>query len=272
MGGVIFRRGIALRRDARSTDPANSGTDETMQDTKHRDPHDPIPARRAAVLRAGVLSLVALLAACAASAPPPAPVEPVVDIEQRALVTEAATELRGPVRVVFDWSAREVGGGRLSGAGVTRAEPPYRARLDLFLDNNEAVAQAALVGGDLRLPSGAREELLPPPHLLWGTLGVFRPGVDQTLLGGDVSDGTLRIRYRLADASEIHYEVRAGRVFGVERLLGGSVVQRVELEYGDDERIPARAVYRDLAEGRELVITRTTLEHVEPFPPDIWGP
>jgi len=199
-------------------------------------------------------------------------VEPVVDIEQRALVTEIATELEGPVRVVFDWTAREVGGGRLSGAGVTRAEPPYRARLDLFLDNNESVAQAALVGGDLRLPAGAQRELLPPPHLLWGTLGVFRPGVDQTLLGGDVADGTLRIRYRLADASEIHYEVRAGRVLGVERLLGGSVVQRVELEYGDEERIPARAVYRDLAEGRELTITRSTLVPVEPFPPDIWGP
>lgn len=250
----------------------DSAHDDTMPDTRRPRQHDAPHVRPRALRWVGVLSVVGLLAGCGPAAPPPAPVEPVVDIEQRALVTEIATELEGPVRVVFDWTAREVGGGRLSGAGVTRAEPPYRARLDLFLDNNESVAQAALVGGDLRLPAGAQRELLPPPHLLWGTLGVFRPGVDQTLLGGDVADGTLRIRYRLADASEIHYEVRAGRVLGVERLLGGSVVQRVELEYGDEERIPARAVYRDLAEGRELVITRTTLEHVEPFPPDIWGP
>jgi len=261
-----------MQRDDPSTNTPIPVGDQMIQHTIHSDRTFEGRACGIACTTGGSLLLAALLSACASPPPPPAPVEPVVDIEQRAFVTEVATELDGPVRVVFDWSAREVGGSRLSGAGVTRAEPPYRARLDLFLDNNEAVAQAALVGGDLRLPRGARRELLPPPHLLWGTLGVFRPGVDQTLLGGDVSEGTLRIRYRLADASEIHYEVRAGRVLGVERLLGGSVVQRVELEYGDEERIPARAVYRDLAEGRELVITRTTLEHVEPFPPDIWGP
>lgn len=229
--------------------------------------------RHRATLRAGLgAALVAAVGAGCAAPPPPEPVEPAVNVEERALVAEASTRIEGPVRVVFDWSAREVGGSRLSGAGVTRAEPPYRARLDLFLDNNEAVAQAALVGGDLRVPSGTPDDLLPPPHLLWGTLGVFRPGVDQTLLGGEVVDGALRIRYRLDDASEIHYRVAGERVLGVERLRGGSVVQRVEVEYADGERVPSRAVYRDLAEGRELVMTRTTLEHVEPFPPDIWGP
>ncbi len=237
------------------------------------DPHPDIRLDHARRVRRRVAALGAVTvvaAACAAPAPPP-PVEPAVNVEERALVAEASTQIEGPVRVVFEWSARELSGARLSGAGVTRAEPPYRARLDLFLDNNEAVAQAALVGGDLRLPAGTPEDLLPPPHLLWGTLGVFRPGVDQTLLGGEVVEGALQIRYRLADASEIHYRVAGDRVLGVERLRGGSVVQRVEVEYSDGERVPSRAVYRDLAGGRELVITRTTLEHVEPFPPDIWG-
>jgi len=213
----------------------------------------------------------ALVAGSACAPPPPVPVVPEENIEQRALVAEATTQLEGPMRVVFDWSAREVGGGRISGAGVARAEPPYRARLDLFLDNNEAVAQAALVDGDMRLPTGLPEDLLPPPHLLWGTLGVFRPGVDQTLLGGETVDGVLRVRYRLEDLSEIHYRVSAGRVLAVERLRGGSVVQRVEMEYADAERLPTRATYRDLAEGRELILDRTSLERVEPFPPDIWG-
>jgi hypothetical protein len=198
-------------------------------------------------------------------------VEPAVDVEERALVTEATTRLEDPIRVVFDWSGREIGGGRLSGAGVTRAEPPYRARLDLFLDNNEAVAQAALVDGDLRIPPGTPPELLPPPHLFWGALGVFRPGVDQTLLGGETVGGALMIRYRLEDASEIHYQVRGGRVERVERLRSGSVVQRVEVEYDEGERYPRRAVYRDLAQGTELILTRASLEYVEPFPPDIWS-
>lgn len=216
-------------------------------------------------------AFAAALAIGACQAPPPAPVEPVVNVEERALVAEATTQLEDPIRVVFDWSAREVGGGRLSGAGVTRAEPPYRARLDLFLDNNEAVAQAALVDGDLRIPPGTPAELLPPPHLFWGTLGVFRPGVDQTLLGGETVGGALIIRYRLADASEIHYRVAGGRVERVERLVSGSVVQRVEVEYETEERYPRRAVYRDLAMGTELVLTRSSLEYVEPFPPDIWA-
>jgi len=221
--------------------------------------------------RASVVALLLAAGACGAPPPPPTPVVPEPNIEERALVTEATTQLEGPVRVVFDWSAREVGGGRISGAGVARAEPPYRARLDLFLDNNEAVAQAALVDGDMRLPTGLPEDLLPPPHLLWGTLGVFRPGVDQTLLGGETVEGALRVRYRLEDGSEIHYRIAGGRVLGVERLRSGSVVQRVEMEYEEGESVPSTATYRDLAEGRELVLRRSSLERVEPFPPDIWG-
>lgn len=220
-------------------------------------------------------ALVAALAAAlgAGCTPPPQPevVVPEENIEERALVAEATTQLESPLRVVFDWSARELNGARISGAGVARAEPPYRARLDLFLDNNEAVAQAALVDGDMRLPTGLPDDLLPPPHLLWGTLGVFRPGLDQTLLGGETVDGVLRVRYRLEDQTEVHYRVSGGRVLRVERLRSGSVVQRVEMEYGDTERLPTRATYRDLAEGRELIIDRTSLERVEPFPPDIWG-
>jgi len=218
-----------------------------------------------------VVALAATLAVGCAAPPPPPEVTPAVDVEERALVAEATTRLEGPLRIVFDWNAREVGGSRLSGAGVARAEPPYRARLDLFLDNNEAVARAALVDGDLRLPGGTPDDLLPPPHLLWGTLGVFRPGLDQTLLGGETVEGALRVRYRLEDGSEIHYRIAGGRVLGVERLRSGSVVQRVEMEYEEGESVPSTATYRDLAEGRELVLRRSSLERVEPFPPDIWG-
>jgi len=220
---------------------------------------------------ARVALLAPFAAGCATPPPPPEPVVPEENIEDRALVAEATTQLEAPLRVVFDWSARELSGARISGAGVARAEPPYRARLDLFLDNNEAVAQAALVDGDMRLPTGLPDELLPPPHLLWGTLGVFRPGRDQTLLGGETIGGVLRVRYRLEDLTEIHYQVSGGRVLGVERLRSGTVVQRVEMEYSDSEQVPTRATYRDLAEGRELVIDRTSVERVEPFPPDIWG-
>ncbi|GMV07640.1 MAG: hypothetical protein AMXMBFR53_39150 [Gemmatimonadota bacterium] len=199
-------------------------------------------------------------------------VAPAVDPEQLALALEDRTSLTEPVRIVFQWQLNEAGI-RVRGRGVARIEPPYRARLDLFLGNGETVVRAALVDGDLRLPPGAPEGILPPADLMWGVLGVFRPLMGTELLGGDRLEGeALQLRYRYADARELHFRVEQGRVRTLEMLKGGHAVERVELGLEEGSRYPAEATYRNLAAFRELKLTRESVERVESYPPDIWDP
>ena len=199
-------------------------------------------------------------------------VAPAVNAEQTALRLEDHTRLSDPVRIIFDWELNEAGV-RVSGRGVARIEPPYKARLDLFLGNNEPVLKAVLLGGTLIMPPGAPRQILPPPDLLWGTLGVFRPDYGAELLGGDeLEQGALRLRYAYADGKELHYRIEGGALRTVELLESGSVVQRVEVDLNAESRYPVQATYRNLTAFRELKITRDRLERVESYPPDIWDP
>lgn len=217
--------------------------------------------------------LLAGASALAACAPTPVVyVSPPPDPEQVALALEDKTSLREPVRIVFEWQLNEAGV-RVKGRGVARIEPPYKARLDLFLGNGETVVRAALVDGDLRIPPGAPEGILPPADLMWGVLGVFRPLFGTELLGADRLEGdALQLRYRYADARELRFRVVGGRVRAVETLEGGHAVERVELGLEEGSRYPTEATYRNLAAFRELKLTRQSVEQVESYPPDIWDP
>ena len=222
-----------------------------------------------ATLPTRIRPAVAGLALAAAACGPrqPAVVAPAVDAEQLALALEDRTSLQEPLRIVFDWHLNEAGT-RMSGRGVARIEPPYRARLDLFLGSGETAVRAALVDGEYRLPPGAPDDLLPPANLMWGVLGVFRPEFGIEMLGAErLEDGRLRLRYRYPDGSEIHYRVADGQVRLMERLDGGHVVERVELDVEAESRYPARATYRDLTAFRELRLDRESVERVEPSSP-----
>lgn len=217
-----------------------------------------------------VLAAAVLSAGCAHSVHV---VGPVPDATGSASSLQRETGLTEPLRIVFGWQLNEAGT-RVRGRGVARVEPPYRARLDLFLSNGETAIKAALVDGELRLPPGASDDILPPPDLMWGVLGVFRPEQGTELVGGDrLEDGGVRLRYRYADGTELHYFVDRGRVRTVERVDRGHVVERVQL--GDDDvpdRYPTEATYRNMAEYRELKLTRESLEVSEPYPASIWYP
>lgn len=203
--------------------------------------------------------------------PPPEPPTPGIDAEREVLLLKAQTPIEHPVRIVFDWSSNDRGA-RAGGRGVARVEPPDRIRLDLFLENGELAVKAALIGRELRLPPGAPDDILPPPDFLWGALGVFRPAIGSTLLGGRVlEDGAMRFDYRLDDREGIAFRFAGDELLEVELTEAGHVVQRVEIEH-DGESYPARARYRNLAEFRELRIERDQVERVEGFPPDIWRP
>lgn len=182
------------------------------------------------------------------------------------------TGLTEPTRIDFTWRLNEAGS-RIGGVGVARIEPPYRARLDLFLDNGEGVISAALVDDDLRLPPGAPGDVLPPVDLMWGTLGVFRPVEGTTLIAGErLEEGARRLRYGYPDGDELHYELVDDTLRALEVVDGGSVVEWVRLELSTDGRYPRSATYRNVADYRELRITRTSVRPSEPFDAAIWDP
>lgn len=212
-----------------------------------------------------------VLSGCGAGGQAPVP-GPEVDGRQVAGTLQRQTRLLHPTRVVFDWKINE-SGARFEGRGVARMEPDYKARLDLFLENGELVVSAALVDDDLRLPGAAPPGLIPPPPLLWASLGVFRPGADAELLGGaDLGDGRLQIRYGLSDGQQLRYEVVEGRIVQVELLDAEEVSESMGLERGTTHTsLPERALYRNVAAFRELDVRATESGRVEAFPPEIWS-
>ena len=199
-------------------------------------------------------------------------VGPVAGAEVVAEALERSTRLEGPTRIDFSCRLNE-SGSRLAGVGVARIEPPYRARLDLFLENGESVISAALVDDELRLPPGAPDDVLPPTDMMWATLGVFRPVEGTRLIAGEeLEDGARRLRYAYESRGELHFEVSGGEVRALEVLEGGSVLEWVRLEPAGDGRYPQSAVYRNLVDFRELSIERRAVRSAEPFDPDIWDP
>ncbi len=209
------------------------------------------------------------LAGCASA--PPAPSVPPPNVAQVELNATRASSLDGPYRLFFEWSAVEPGS-RLGGRGVARIEPPYLARLDLFSSNGERVAAAALDGDILRVADDVQTQV-PPPALLWGTLGVFRPGMGVGLTGGRrFPNGDLELRYRQPGGSEVLYLLKNSRIERIDVQRGGRATEEVTLTRADGERFPRQATYRHLAEVRELRITLESVEHVESYPTDIWDP
>lgn len=216
------------------------------------------------------LGLCALMAGCPRAGP--AVIGPVGDPEVEAAQLSERTGLQEPLRIVFGWELNDAGQ-RVQGRGVARVEPPSRARLDLFLDNGETVISAALVDGELRLPPGAPDDILPPPDLMWGALGVFRPLGDARLLGADRLEGDgVRFRYGTGNETEIRYTVLGGELTALELIDRGRVVQRVDVSPERSAGYPSQATYRNLSAFRELKLERESLTVVAPFDPDIWNP
>lgn len=181
-----------------------------------------------------------------------------------------ATALDRALRIRFDWRVRERDA-RFSGQGVTRVEPPYNARLDLFGPRGEGVLRAAVVDDDLRLPPGMDADLLPPVHLLWSVLGVFRPPEDAEPTTAVREDGRLRLEYA-RDGERWRFIVEEGRLRSAEWDDAAGRRHTVELNGVGAHGVPERVEYRDYAAFRELVLTLDQVDEVEAFPSDIWTP
>lgn len=196
---------------------------------------------------------------------------PVGDAGAEAAGLQQGTSLQESLQIRFQWRLNEARQ-RHGGIGVARIEPPYKARLDLFTDDLESVLSAVLIDGELRLPPGSRDDILPPTDLMWGTLGVFRPP-EARLLGGDrLEDDAMRLRYAYDDGTELHYQVQEGLLRSLELVEDGHVVQWIEVNMGVEGRYPVEAKYRNLTAFRELTIVRESIERVAPFDASIWDP
>ena len=224
--------------------------------------------------RVGIFAGVLLAASCAAPQPqsPATPLPARTDLRSEALLIEYTTRVAHPSYIVFHWRAQEPGF-RNEGTGVARVEPPYRARLDLFLENGEVAAIAALVGDELRIPADLPSELVPPPALMWAVFGVFRPGAGAEMARGRLSQGTMELDYDLPTRERVRFRLRDRAIVNAERLERGSVVETVFISELEGETIyPGEATYRNLPEYRELRLTLQSVENVDFFPPDIWYP
>ncbi len=231
--------------------------------------------RRFALLWAAAASGIGASLACAPlqrAGPGVQPEAPTAAASAAALAVEEATRIITASRLVFAWRAQEPDF-RGSGTGVARVEPPDKARLDLFLDNGELAATAALVGDDLRIPAELPGELVPPPALFWAALGVFRPGSGATLIEAREGNGTMQLGYRLPMGGRVRFRLRGHAVADAMVLSDGAVVERIEAsEPRPGSGYPAEATYRNLQDYRELRLRLETFEHVDSFPPDIWYP
>ena len=224
--------------------------------------------RLAAAILPGLLSGFA----CTHHGRPPRVALPPLDLDAEIALAEERSRLGRTSRLTFAWRAREPDF-RGFGVGVARVEPPDKARLDLFLENGETAAIAALVGDELRVPHALPLELVPPPALLWAAFGVFRPGAGAQLLAGRRVDAGLEVHLRLPGGDSVRYRLRERRVAEAAVLDGRAVVERVVVS-GPGERsdYPSEATYRNLRDYRELKLQLESYEHVEPFPPHIWDP
>ena len=171
--------------------------------------------------------------------------------------------------VVFEWSLKE-GQSRFSGAGAARIATDARARLDLFGPQDVPYLSAILRGDDLALSAGVPARIVPPAPLLWSALGVIRPpaGAVVTTAEANGAEGTLAYR---ADDGVWTYRTRDGVLVSAEWRAAGGARYTVELSGATAGAPPARALYRDWQEYRELVLELEQQEDVDGFPPETWS-
>ena len=211
-----------------------------------------------------VLALTGCASAPGAGAPAAGPPDPAVE---RAVIE--ATAIDSLLHVIFAWNLIDADNARFSGEGVTRYQPPDRARLDLFGPRGGTYLQAAVVGAELRLPPDKQDAPLPPPALLWGVLGLIRPPQDAQLVGTAVDGGRTRLDYARGD-DRWTFLVTDGRLDSIEWVSSDGGRRTVRLQGSGDAGLPAEAVYRDWRGHVELRLNLKEAWTEDEFPPDIW--
>lgn len=210
-----------------------------------------------------VVMLLFALSGCASRGLPEA-LEPAVaaDVIERTAPDRA-------LHAVFDWIILE-GEARFSGSGSARIAPPYLARLDLFGPRGEGYLSAALEGKELRLPPGTPVARLPPPAMMWATLGVVAPPEEAVLVGTRVTTERTELYYDV-DESRLRYTMTDGRLSSAH-WEGSGRQMSLTLTGLVEPGLPREALFRDPSAGMELKLNVEQVDEVEPFPDEIWWP
>jgi hypothetical protein len=167
----------------------------------------------------------------------------------------------GHRRIVFRWRYSE-GEFDVRGDGLARVAAPDSVRLDLFVSGGLGGGHAFLLGDSVFAEGGdAVKRVLPPPPLMWASLGRLRvPSASDTT--ARVDGDTLRAdigrdpTWRVAFAGT--------RLVGLQRLSDGRIVERVTV--GSSE-----IRYENSAAHRMLVLNVTRTEEAAPFDETIWS-
>lgn len=162
--------------------------------------------------------------------------------------------------IIFRWSYADPDL-RASGDGAARIAPPDSVRLDLFLAGGMGGARALLIGDELRAPGGALvRNVLPPPPLLWASLGRLRvPPASDTV--ASLSADTLTV--------DIGRNPRWRSTFIGEELRGLMLIDggRQQQWVGRD---PLTVRYQHAAARRTLQLTIVSVDTVAAFDEAIW--
>lgn len=222
------------------------------------------------VVLGGMLTAVffGVFAACTPKAPPlagtPLPARlPVLSIEDRPQVLQ------------FTWTYKDETF-EAKGDGAVRAEGPDRARLDFFLRNGMAGGYAILIGDSLLTPGADFvKRLLPPPPLLWASLGRLAvPATPDTVVRQD--GAILRAdlgQFKGTDASGADGRAWRLSIVGadlqrLERIEGGNVVEWLDRQRGTDGQWRVQYVHERGKRRLTIVVLETTF--VEGFDAAIW--
>jgi len=175
----------------------------------------------------------------------------------------ATTIPRGHQRVVFRWELEDPDM-IARGEGAARIAGPDSARMDFFLAGGLASGAAVLIGSELRVPSAAEalsRRLVPPPPMLWATLGrLALPVTRDTIVRVDAD--TLRadigtpIGWRVTFVSDT--------LRRIERVEGGRIIEWVH------RSSDGRLRYRHEVRRRQLDLFILRTERTSAFDPDIW--
>jgi hypothetical protein len=167
----------------------------------------------------------------------------------------------GHRQIVFDWeySDPDLSG---KGNGVARIAAPDSVRLDFFLAGGFAGGAAVLIGDTLQTPGfEIVRRLIPPPTLLWATLGrsVF-PVTSDTVLK---KDGDL-LRADLGRPVQWRVTFRGDTILRLERVEGGRIAEWIERSAGN------YLEYRQETARRTLKMHITRVDAVGDFDASIW--
>jgi hypothetical protein len=174
-----------------------------------------------------------------------------------------------PLQITFTWNFQDRDF-KFSGKGIVRMQGPDHARLDLFGIQDILVLRASLNGDSLQLVYTGPQVPIPPVPFLWAVVGVLKTPVQVPPSRFAANGTSIDFGYDLL-TDHWRFKADSTTLRSVEWLGEDGGRRTVELAGPFRFNRPSKAVFRDWREFRELTLTVTAVEKVEPFATEIWN-